>query len=187
MTSHVTTRSKRHGPDPSEEQSRAKRPKQELSEEGQRVKRPKQEPSEEEACAIAAQLSHKRQKADSAQNDPPTANTTKDNRKVELAESFLQSDAAVQADSGNVHKLDAKSCSAAELNSDSNSGPESQSQGEQRHVQAVSCAASICWVAHETACRQCFCFARQGPCGVQHVRVCRSTIAVLLSEGTFVA
>lgn len=139
VTSRVTTRSKRHGPDPSEEESRAKRPKQELFEAEQRVKRPQQEPSAEEACAKAVQLNRKGRKADSAQNDLPTANTAKDNLKAELAVSVLQSDEAVQADCGNVHKLDAKGCSAAELNSDSNSGTESQSQGEQRHFQAVSC------------------------------------------------
>ncbi|DBA79471.1 TPA: hypothetical protein ACH3X2_007743 [Trebouxia sp. C0005] len=136
VTSRVTTRSKRHGPDPSEEESRAKRPKQELFEAEQRVKRPQQEPSAEEACAKAVQLNRKGRKADSAQNDLPTANTAKDNLKAELAVSVLQSDEAVQADCGNVHKLDAKGCSAAELNSDSNSGTESQSQGGADHGDA---------------------------------------------------
>lgn len=135
VTSHVTTRSKRHGPDPSEEQSRAKRPKQELSEdEQQRAKRPKQEPSEEEACAKSAQLSRKRQKADSPQGYPHTANTAKANDNAELAESVLQSNSAVHANSGSDHKLDAKGRSPAEPDSDSDSGQKSHPQGQQTDV-----------------------------------------------------
>lgn len=120
---HVNTQSKRHRPDPSEEESRAKRPKQELCEAQQMAKR-----SEEEACAKAAQLSRKCRKTDSAQNDPHTANTATDKHQAKLAESVLQSDKAVHADSGNEHKLDAPGRSAAGLDSDSDSGPESQSE-----------------------------------------------------------
>lgn len=145
VTSHVTTRSNRHRPAPSEEESRAKRPKQELSETEQRVKRPKQKPCEEEACAESAQLSQKRQ--DAPQSDAHTANTAKGNHKAELAESAQQSNGANHTDSSVEHKLHAQAGSAAELDSDSDSGSESQSQGEQRHLQPVMCAASLCCVA----------------------------------------
>ena len=119
VTSHVTKRSKRHGPDPSEEESRAKQPKQELS--------------EEDACSKPAQLSRKRQKADSAQNDANPANTAKAKNRVEFTESAQQSNGANHTDPSIEHKLDAEAGSAAELNSESDSGSESQSQGEQRH------------------------------------------------------
>ncbi len=119
VTSHVTSSSKRHRPDPSEEDSR--------------VKPPKQEPSEEEACAKSAQLSRKRQKAESAQDDPYSVNAAKAKNRAEFAESAQQSNGANHTDSSIEHKLDAQAGSAAELNSDSDSGSESQSQGKQRH------------------------------------------------------
>ncbi len=133
VTSHVTTRSKRRGSDPCEEESRAKRPKQELF--------------EEEACVKSAQLSRKCRKTDSPQNDGKPANTANSKNKAEFAESPQQSDGANHTDPSIEHKLDAEAGSAAELNSDSDSGSESQSQGEQRHVQPVMCAASLCCVA----------------------------------------
>ncbi|DBA97673.1 TPA: hypothetical protein ACH3X3_012565 [Trebouxia sp. C0006] len=114
VTSHVTTRSKRHGPNPAEEDSRVKRPKQELS--------------EEDACAKPAQLRRKRQKAESAQNDADPANTAKAKNRSESTESAQPSNGANHTDPSIEHKLDAEAHSAAELNSDSDSGPELESQ-----------------------------------------------------------
>ncbi len=153
VTSHVTTRSKRRGPDPSEEDSKAKRHEPDPAEEESRVKQPKQELCEEDACAKPAQLSRKRQKADSAQNHPHTANI--DNHKAELAESDLQSNAANHKGSSTETQLDAEAHSAAELNSDSESGSESQSQGEKRHFSSCHvCSKLVRCCIHQHAIDQ---------------------------------
>ncbi len=134
VTSHVTTRSKRHGPNPAEEDSRVKRPKQELS--------------EEDACAKPAQLRRKRQKAESAQNDADPANTAKAKNRSESTESAQPSNGANHTDPSIEHKLDAEAHSAAELNSDSDSGPELESQGETRHFSSCHVCGKLCAVLH---------------------------------------
>ena len=151
VTSDATTRSKRHGPDSSEEESKAKRPKQELfEEEQQRAKQSRQEPSEEEACIQSAQLNRKHWKADSAQNDAHTTNTAGDSGNAELAESAQQSNGANHTDSTIEHKLDADAGPAAELNSDSDCGSESQSQGEKRHFSICDvCGKLVLCCTHE--------------------------------------
>ncbi|DBA84491.1 TPA: hypothetical protein ACH3X1_006110 [Trebouxia sp. C0004] len=136
VTSHVNTKSKRHKPDPAEEESRAERPKRELSKEEQRVKRSKQEPSEEEACAELTQLSRKRQKAGSVQGYPHTADTARDSGNSELAESSQQGNGANHGDSSIEHNLDAEAHSAVALDSDSDSGSNSDSPGGADHDDA---------------------------------------------------
>ena len=134
VTSHVATRSKRQGPDSSEEDSRVKRPKQELS--------------EEDACAKPAQLSQKRQKAESAQDDPYPVNAAKSKNRAEFAELTQQSNGTNHTDSSVEHKKDAEAGSAAELNSDSDSRSESHSQGETRHFSSCHVCGKLCAVLH---------------------------------------